>query len=212
MNRRTGLLLGIPLLWALAACSGLPTASNLSPSTAEKSLKTRVPSAGTPFTLQGRFALSLTPATEAPQHFSGRLTWTVLGAQQQLTLASPLGNTLAELDVTPGRARLHTQKGERYDSDDAERLLSDITGTPLPVKQLPFWLFGRHANGNAQEASNLIHDVQGRPQQLRDADWTIDYHYNDASPLPARLDIQHRQGQHTTLRLILRIDDWEIPE
>ncbi len=67
------------------------------------------------------------------------------GAPQtgDLTLTSPIGNTLAQLHWAPGEALLRNGKEtRRYDSVDA--LIEAATGAAIPVAALFEWLAGRN--------------------------------------------------------------------
>ena len=66
------------------------------------------------------------------------------GAPQagELTLTSPIGNTLAQLHWAPGEALLKNgTETRRYDSVDA--LIEAATGAAIPVAALFGWLAGR---------------------------------------------------------------------
>lgn len=66
------------------------------------------------------------------------------GAPQagNLTLTSPIGNTLAQLHWAPGEALLmNGRETRRYDSVDA--LIEAATGAAIPVAALFGWLAGR---------------------------------------------------------------------
>lgn len=77
----------------------------------------------------------------------------------------------------------------------------EVTGYALPVTRLAPWLLGR-----ASVDGVLTRDVLGRPLQLREAAWQIDYAYADESPdaLPFRLNINRADE----VMLTLRIEEW----
>lgn len=153
------------------------------------------------FTLQARFSLRLESTDGRGQNASGRLSWQHSATTDQLLLADPLGQGVAELESSRAGASLRLANGETRRASDAARLLQDSLGYSLPVAQLPAWLLGR-----ASDSGILVLDAQGRPGQLREAGWQIDYAYEDEAPtsLPARLIIQ-RPGE---IELRLRIEEW----
>ncbi len=153
------------------------------------------------FVLESRFALRATPPGQATQSSGGRLTWSHRAHHDRILLANPLGYGVAEINSTPDGARLRTADGEEQSSPDPESLIEAVTGLRLPVARLPAWLLGR-SGGDAR----ILPDALGRPGQLHEAGWRIDYAYDDDRPdaLPTRLTIS-RPGE---IELKLRIETW----
>jgi len=86
--------------------------------------------------------LSLRIDSQPVQTFSA--LFELRGAPQagELTLTSPIGNTLAQLHWAPGEALLKNgTETRRYDSVDA--LIEAATGAAIPVAALFGWLAGR---------------------------------------------------------------------
>ena len=87
----------------------------------------------------GRLALSV--ESEPPQAFSAAFALSGSAQAGELSLTSPLGQTLAVMQWRPGEALLRRgEEARRYDSLDA--LAQEATGTPLPVRALFGWLRG----------------------------------------------------------------------
>jgi outer membrane lipoprotein LolB len=87
----------------------------------------------------GRLALTL--ESEPPQSFFAGFTLTGSAQAGELSLTSPLGNTVALLQWQPGAATLRQGEQVRnYPSIGA--LAADVAGTPLPVPALFGWLSG----------------------------------------------------------------------
>lgn len=156
------------------------------------------------FALEARFSLRSETAGEKTQSASGRLSWTHRAERDHILIATPLGNGVAEIESTPARASLTLADGQQRLADDAEQLLNQATGQPLPIKHIPDWLRGR----GSQQASITL-DSQGRPQLLLEGDWLVQYNYNDelADSPPARLTVV--KGSELELRL--RIEEWRSP-
>ena len=73
---------------------------------------------------------------------SGKFTWQQSAARTDVSLASPLGQTIATIAVTPGRATL-TQGGQPPRvASDIDALSAQALGWPLPVSGLRDWLQG----------------------------------------------------------------------
>lgn len=88
---------------------------------------------------QGR--LSLRIATETPQSLYGAFFISGDAHRGELTLNSPLGNTVAKLSWTPQTAALSANNTTtNYPSTDA--LITTVTGTTLPLPALFDWLAG----------------------------------------------------------------------
>ncbi len=125
-------------------------------------------------------AACTTPATLVPaagrSRWSGRLALTVDSEPRQsysasfelggtpetgeLTLFSPLGNTLASIRWSPAGAQL--QQGERITRRaDLDSLSAELTGAPLPVLALFDWLQGQPSSAAGWEA-DLQRHADGR--------------------------------------------------
>lgn len=148
------------------------------------------------FTLEGRFSLR-----HEEKSYAGRLSWRHVGDTDELLLASPFGQGMAEIVSNAGGVRLNTSDGKSYAADDAETLTQQVLGYPLPLSQLLDWVRGRAPDGEFDPP-----DAFGRPLRLRQNDWRIAYEYDSDDPqaLPGRLFVQ-REG---VLELRLRIDEW----
>lgn len=109
-----------------------------------------------------------TPQAAAPAHWQGRMAIKVFSVpvktfaadfvlsgnpeQGELTLMSPLGNTLAQLQWAAGAARLKTvgtDQPAHFESLDS--LVLQTTGTTLPVTALFAWLQGGQATATGWE-------------------------------------------------------------
>lgn len=129
--RLLGLIFAINLI---AACTtntpsnGLSTPANsaLNPAPSQKSY-------------QGR--LSIRIAAETPQSLYGAFTISGDAQTGELTLNSPLGNTVAKLAWTP-RTALLVANNTTTNYPSTEALIANVTGTALPLPALFDWLAG----------------------------------------------------------------------
>lgn len=127
------------------------------------------------------------------QHTAGHDAWLFTG---------PLGQGLARIESQAGRARMTLSDGSRVEADTAAELAERMLGVSAPFAELPRWVTARVREG--AEVREL--DALGRPRQVIDRGWTIDYtEYSGEAPddLPRKLDV-HRGD--TRLRLI--VDSW----
>lgn len=148
------------------------------------------------FSLEGRFSLR-----HEEKSYAGRLTWRHVGGTDELLLASPFGQGMAEIVSDAAGARLTTGDGKSYVAADTETLTDQVLGYPLPLSHLLDWLRGISADGDFEAL-----DAFGRPLRLHQDAWRISYEYDNDDPqaLPGRLFVQ-RDG---VLELRLRIDEW----
>lgn len=154
------------------------------------------------FALEARFALRVTPPEQAAQSSGGRLSWEHKNGEDRLLIANPLGIGLAEIEISPGLARLRTGDGKRYESSDPDALLAEVTGQALPVSRLPAWLLGKAGHNTPVDK-----DASGRPARFSEAGWQIEYAYADETEgaLPIRLTLSHAPD----IELRLRIEEWK---
>lgn len=167
-----------------------------------------LPSAGVPsaaqrnalqdFSLEARFSLR-----HEEKNHTGRLSWRHAGSRDDLLLASPFGQGLAEIASDASGVRLTTSDGKSYAALDAGTLTQEVLGFPLPLEKLLDWVRGRNSGGASDEQ-----DAFGRPLRVRQDGWHVDYEYDSDDPqaLPGRLFIE-REG---VLELRLRIDEWNV--
>lgn len=124
----------------------------------------------------GRFSLMLTePGVERQQEkVQGRFELRARGERRALTVFSPFGQTMAQLEDRPGHARLTTSDGKTLEADSAERLLEQALGWRLPVHELPAWLGARAAEPQAPGSDWRVRVASrfddGRPRIL-EAEW-----------------------------------------
>ena len=147
------------------------------------------------FSLEGRFSLR-----HEEKNYSGRLSWRHSGADNELLLASPFGQGLAQITTSERGAQLTMSDGQVYAAADSEALTREVLGYPLPLARLTDWVRGRAASGE------LELDGSGRPLLLRHDGWRIDYDYasDDAQAPPSRIVALRDDGAE----LRLRIDEW----
>lgn len=133
--------------------------------------------------LSGR--LSVNYQKEGRQEsLTGNYDWTQRPGRVDVTLANPLGQTIATIEVTPQAATL-TQSGRAPVSEaDIDTLTQRTLGWPLPVAGLRDWLQGYAVDGQGQRfaASPARNEVLTRDGwRLRFVEWQDP---NAAQPAP----------------------------
>jgi outer membrane lipoprotein LolB len=193
-------VLALPIL--LAACAGVPpTAPALPESGVTRAYQQSVD-------INGRMSVRyrLNGRDEA---LHGSFEWRQRPDNTQLTLLSPLGQTLAQIMVTPAGATL-TQAGQPpLSAADADALANQALGWPLPVAGLRDWLQGmvtvpggKRMALAPRDASDDILSADG--WRLRFPAWE-----NDAPARPRRIDLARSTEQAGDVALRLVIDSFQ---
>jgi outer membrane lipoprotein LolB len=169
-------------------------------------------------TTQGTSALQRPAQPElAAYAFSGRVAikhngerssagvrWTHRGAEDEILLLAPLGQTVARIS-SDAQGVLLEASGKKYFEQDAETLTERVLGWHLPLSGMRYWLLALPAAGREaviERAEN------GQVKVLRQDGWEINYTRYAAEAqdsLPLRLTLQ-RDG----MEMQLLIDEWEI--
>lgn len=150
----------------------------------------------------GRFSAT-TVLGEQRENVSGRFNLEIRGSHQRLELASPLGTTVARIDVEPGLARATGAQLREVRGPDADALTEELLGWRLPVAGLSDWIEGRPA---PLRPARVERD-SGRIVQIEQDGWTIQLpEAFEGETRPRRLLLE-RPGAPTapavTLRLIV---------
>ena len=152
----------------------------------------------------GRFAVT-TALGEQRESVSGRFSLEVRGPQQILEVASPLGTTVARIEIEPGGARATGARMQEVRGADADALTEQLLGWPLPVSGLADWIEGRPV---PQRSARIERDGE-RIVLIEQDGWVIRLsEYLEGTARPRRLVLERPAGVDTpsvTLRLI--VDD-----
>lgn len=139
-----------------------------------------------------------------PETLSGKFTWAQTPAAIDVALASPLGQTLATIRVTPESATLTQTDRAPKVARDIDTLTAQTLGWSLPVSGLRDWLQGyaTDADGKRMAASPARNEV------TTPDGWKVTFvsWQDDAAPVPQpkRIDAQ-RAATLSTGELALRI-------
>jgi outer membrane lipoprotein LolB len=189
-------LLLLPSLLILSACSSLPGAVGSS----DQATGFVLPPYRTHLNLQGRLSVRYQQQGKE-ESVSGSFEWQQQGEKLDVTLRSPLGQTLALIQVHDGRASL-TQAGQPpLFADNVDALVTQTLGWPLPISGLRLWLQGRAQGADAVAFSaspqaNTVTTLDG--WRLRFVSW-----HPDASPKRIDLERDTTQAGTVALRLVL---------
>jgi outer membrane lipoprotein LolB len=139
----------------------------------------------------GRFAATANNG-ERRETISGLFTLEVRGARKTIDLATPVGTTVARIEIEPGRATATGPQLQTASGPDADLLVESMLGWRLPVSGLADWIDGRPS--------------PDRPASTQDG-WTIRYaEYSPVTQRPRRLLLERASagvGPALSVRLIV---------
>ena len=209
-NRRAGKKTALQGMFAvlfcllLAACAGIP--QQTAPRTETPAL-----SCAGDIDLSGRFSMQYAQG-DKDEAMHGNFLWLQTGGHTGITLLSPLGQTIATIDVTPAAATLTESGKPPRTAADVNALAIAELGWPLPVAGLRDWLRGCAVDANGQRFvaspqtdSVVTHDGW----HVRYVSWQEDA---AARGRPKRIDLKRgasSTGGDVSLRLV--IDSWQSP-
>jgi outer membrane biogenesis lipoprotein LolB len=128
----------------------------------------------------GRFAVKITGLTESKnQGGSGGFTLTQDALIDVLEIRNPVGGSIAKITIKPGEAILE-RDGQLTTAIDADTLIQNTLGLPLPARGLSDWLRGKtRPGGNASVERN----AKGQVSKITQDGWTLNYNWNNTQRL-----------------------------
>jgi outer membrane lipoprotein LolB len=130
---------------------------------------------------------------------TAQFSWVAAPQQDQLSLSSPFGSTLAELVLHYQDERVISavldRGGELSQADDPEQLLHDLTGLSLPVAGMRWWLRGLPAPTSPFERDG---------ESLLQNGWRITASDYRAGSLPYRVELLRDE-----LKVRILINEWK---
>ena len=128
----------------------------------------------------GRFAVKVTGLTEAQnQGGSGGFTLTQEALKDVLEIRNPMGGSIAKITIMPGEATLESD-GKVVTAIDADTLVQNTLGLPLPARGLSNWLRGEVRPGS--EAS-IDRNTQGQVSKISQDGWDLVYTWSKTNRL-----------------------------
>jgi len=155
---------------ALAACATVPPSGP--PVTPE-------PVVDAPFDVSGRLS-ARRGAEGAAAHFD----WTHAPGRDAISLATPMGTTLARLERDAAGATLVRPDRPVERASDIATLADRVLALPLPVESLAWWIRGVPHPGSPHAVER---DGAGRASVLRQDGWAVVYAYADGASRPHRV-------------------------
>jgi outer membrane lipoprotein LolB len=158
-----------------------------------------IPASPAPFDLSGRVR-----ASYDGHAFSSGVRWQHAAGRDEISLLSPVGQTLAYIVGEAGGATLTAADQKQYGAASVESLTRQALGWELPLASLQYWVQGEPAPLGAPDA--VERDAGRRLTALTQNGWRIvfvNYPPAEHGGLPRRLDLSSGAQQ---IRLV--IDGW----
>lgn len=196
----------LPLL--LAGCASLAPPAAVDPQVARQAAAAR--SFYDTIDLGGRLSVRYQgPYKEEALH--GGFEWSQTPAHTAVSLLSPLGQTIALIEVTPQGATLTRGGRTVHAAEGVDALTTESLGWPLPVAGLREWLqgFGVDAAGRRFVATPYT------PEVTTPDGWRIRYEtWHDGNPpsaqtRPRRIDLARMTAQAGEISIRIVIDSWQ---
>jgi outer membrane lipoprotein LolB len=152
------------------------------------------------FEVSGRIAVKY-----RDQSSSGSLRWQHRPDQDNITLLSPLGQTVTQITRDTDGVTLIDQAHKVHHAASAEMLTQDMLGWRLPLSGLSYWAVGQPAPLLPYHADR---DAQHRPTQLVQDGWRVNYsawQTVDGQGLPRKMTLQRDD-----LEIWLVMDQWML--
>ncbi|NLC23392.1 MAG: outer membrane lipoprotein LolB [Oxalobacter sp.] len=162
--------------------------------------------------ISGRVSMNYTLSrNDKTESLHGKFSWKQHRDKAHIDIFSPLGQTLAVIDISPGQA-IFTASGKiPVSATDADTLVFQQLGWPLPVSGMRHWLQGCATNtsGKAFQAD------PAHPEVTTPDGWRIHYvswnSFQENQLVPRRIDMTHTPAADAAvseIRIRLIIDEW----
>ncbi|MFT3928749.1 MAG: lipoprotein insertase outer membrane protein LolB [Spongiibacteraceae bacterium] len=153
-----------------------------------------------------RWQLSGKIGLRAPQLAeSAYVNWRQCGAQFNIRISGPLGQTVARIEGRDEQLILQFEGREAMATREPEALMQQQLGWSLPIRALRYWVRAEAAPGSAAEFSG----PSQQPNTLQQDQWRVDYlayHQSNTATLPAKLRLSGDQNLQATLL----INEWSL--
>jgi outer membrane lipoprotein LolB len=144
------------------------------------------------------------------QAIHGSFNWSQSPERTMVAMLSPLGQTIATIDVTPSQSTLVQAGQPPRTATDVDALAANALGWPLPVSGLREWLQGFALDAAGQR---FIASPYSSMNSITTQDgWRIHYaswQNEAAQTYPKRIDLQRSTAQAGDVSIRIVIDNWQ---
>jgi outer membrane lipoprotein LolB len=149
----------------------------------------------------GRFS-AVAVQGDKRESVSGRFSVEVRGDRQRIDLSTPLGTTVARIEVGPEGANASGPGMRDARGPDADALAEQLLGWRLPVSGLPDWIEGRPV---PTRPAVVGHDDAGRLMLIEQDGWTVRIAETFAASGRPRLIVLERAAEPLAPGVVLRL-------
>ncbi|AYR26067.1 lipoprotein insertase outer membrane protein LolB [Herbaspirillum rubrisubalbicans] len=151
---------------------------------------------------------------QRPQSLHGSFFWKQTAQELNLEMFSPLGQTVATINVKPGIATLVQSGRAPQVAADVDALAAQSLGWPLPVSGMRQWLQGSgvDASGRPFVAKAGEDDTSYSTRdgwRVTYANWETDA--ASGQTRPKRIDLSRNTSQAGKVSIRIAIDGWKQP-
>jgi outer membrane biogenesis lipoprotein LolB len=126
----------------------------------------------------GRFGVKVT-GQKSTEGGSGGFSLSHDGQTDILDIRNPLGSPLAKITITASGAKL--EDGDKvFEAHDADALLQNYLGLPLPARGLSYWLNGQARVGTS---AKIERDQLQRTVKMNQDGWLMSFSWNEKHQL-----------------------------
>jgi len=131
-----------------------------------------------------------------------RLHWAHRGETDEVRLETPLGQTVAELSLDPGKAVARLGDGREFEATDDATLALQVIGTAVPLRRFAGWLRAEPGpDANAIQRDEALHVLS-----MNDAGWQLGYSgHGEVASLAGPALIEAKQGD---VVVRVKIESW----
>jgi outer membrane biogenesis lipoprotein LolB len=148
----------------------------------------------------GRFSVKINDA-KSQDGGSGAFTLNHVDFVDDLEIRSPIGSSIAKIQIKPGSASLE-QNGKIVTAIDADQLMAQTLGLPLPARGLTEWLSGFPRAGSQ---GTLKRNVAGQVEEIIQDNWTLKYTWTNDNKLQKLHMNRSDRGTEIDVRLIFNL-------
>jgi outer membrane biogenesis lipoprotein LolB/Flp pilus assembly protein TadD len=145
----------------------------------------------------GRFAVKVN-GKSSQQGGSGAFTLDHEALNDTLEIRGPLGTSIAKVNVGPSEAILE-QNGTKTEAIDADTLVEQALGLPIPARGLSAWLAGYIRVGSP---GTVERDKNGRVQKILQDGWILSYTWSKKGKLEKLSMLRQSDLADVDIRLV----------
>jgi outer membrane lipoprotein LolB len=175
------------LAFSLAACASLQP---------PESVPASATAGDEPFVISGRMS-----ARRGDSGVAGAFTWTHDAQRDAIDLATPLGQTIAQLEGGARGVSVRLQDGRTETAATWRELTERAFGVVIPVDGLSAWVRGAPRSG---AEATVERDASARVSLLRQDGWEVTFAYaDDTSRRPSRVNMSYPGAPPVEVRVVV---------